>query len=219
MRLLIASILLGLVANLLVAWGFAMLVDVCLGVQSSGFAVQAKSNSLWEVSRFERLGSLRVASMRSAGLTGGETSWGNPPETLLSPWTELEVPTQSFSISASPYEYRWVEARGWPRHALQCNGGVDYISGSPRAFINSGIRIGPGWAGTGPFARDRILPIRPVWGGFITNTLTYACGAFLLLVGIRRTRSIRRYRRLRCVACAHQLVEGQIACPECGRKR
>jgi hypothetical protein len=64
---------------------------------------------------------------------------------------------------------------------------------------------------------QRILPLRPIWPGFLFNTLIYAAALWGLLFtpGVLR-RTVRR-RRGRCTRCAYDLrgIEHDV-CPECG---
>lgn len=54
---------------------------------------------------------------------------------------------------------------------------------------------------------------------FIANTLTYACGLWLALSGVRLGVKASRRRRGRCQGCGHRQDPGgaQPVCPECGR--
>ena len=66
----------------------------------------------------------------------------------------------------------------------------------------------------------RIVPLRPVWPGFLGNTVLYAVVA-MGMIGcswfVRR--GYRRWRG-RCIACGYDL-RGDLdrGCPECGHKR
>ncbi len=65
-----------------------------------------------------------------------------------------------------------------------------------------------------------VLPMRPVWRGFLLNTAFYAL-AFILPAGMWW--SLRRFLRRRrglCPACGYDLGHAQQdTCPECGRQQ
>jgi hypothetical protein len=55
-----------------------------------------------------------------------------------------------------------------------------------------------------PVVPKRLFPTKPIWAGFILNTLFYS-GLFLIVLT----------RMQRCRACGHPLA-GLACCPECG---
>jgi len=77
---------------------------------------------------------------------------------------------------------------------------------------------GPGYDGIGPnsFRRPNFLPIRPLWRGFLINTLFYAAILYTLLVTKRSLTYSRRYIKHRCPTCGYDL-KGLSTCPECGK--
>ncbi|MDY7109254.1 MAG: hypothetical protein SYC29_11525, partial [Planctomycetota bacterium] len=67
----------------------------------------------------------------------------------------------------------------------------------------------------------RVLPLRPMWPGFLINTLFYAAVLWLLIPGPFMLRRLIRRRRGRCVKCGYDL-RGALpgaGCPECGWER
>ncbi|MFI4896321.1 MAG: hypothetical protein ACIARR_00675 [Phycisphaerales bacterium JB059] len=64
-------------------------------------------------------------------------------------------------------------------------------------------------------SRDYAIPVRPVWPGFLINTLVYAGACWLLLAAPGGAVRWRRARRGLCPACGYDL-NGLPACPECG---
>lgn len=69
---------------------------------------------------------------------------------------------------------------------------------------------------------SNILPLRPVWPGFVVDVLVFSIPPYLLLVfvggGIAMRRRSRRRRSGLCIACGYDLsgMDGS-RCPECGR--
>jgi len=63
----------------------------------------------------------------------------------------------------------------------------------------------------------RFLPLRPIFPGFIINTLFYAAMWFGIFFGVAALRRFVRKKRGRCVKCSYDL-RGQFdkGCPECG---
>ncbi len=67
-----------------------------------------------------------------------------------------------------------------------------------------------------PLIGPRHFPIRPLWPGFLINTLFYAAVLYTLLVTKRSLTYSRRYLKHRCPTCGYDL-KGLTTCPECGK--
>jgi hypothetical protein len=102
------------------------------------------------------------------------------------------------------------------------------VTGS-MGFVSGGLVVG-GTTGAPPagiltpVAGRAVLPIRPIWGGFLVNTFFYAVMLFLLswalTVPQRFVREVSRLRRGGCVACGYDLGFDFVpGCPECGWRR
>jgi hypothetical protein len=67
---------------------------------------------------------------------------------------------------------------------------------------------------------SRTLPLRPIWPGFIINTIIYSALLWLLFVGPRVPGKIRQFIRVqrgRCPACGYIIAPGVgNKCSECG---
>jgi len=103
---------------------------------------------------------------------------------------------------------------GWPMRSMSC----DFVwkhTGAPT--VVGGLPLSPSLNAPHEYLRQRALPIRPQWLGFIVNTILSA--VFLLLVMKWASVTGRRWRihRGRCAQCAYDLrgSESHI-CPECG---
>jgi hypothetical protein len=114
----------------------------------------------------------------------------------------------------------WWRADGWPLPALSAEarwGGYDWLGVSE---IIGGVLVGP--KRVKPDDGPRILPLQPIWSGFVINTALYALVWFLLFSSgdIRNwLRSALRRRRGQCVRCAYKLQPEQTRCSECGWNR
>jgi len=127
---------------------------------------------------------------------------------------------------------------GWPWQTRERNVGVtDRAVGWPlRSMLSRCRTLG---AGNGPFRLEsgmlldcrqtprgwlfRILPLQPLWPGFLVNTMFCAAILWLLIPGPFMLRRLIRIKRGRCPQCGYDLrgaIPGAGAgCPECGWER
>jgi hypothetical protein len=69
-------------------------------------------------------------------------------------------------------------------------------------------------------AQHTLFPYRPIWTGFVINTLFYALVAVALAWILRCIRHARRMHRGCCPTCAYELHHDfRDGCPECGWRR
>ena len=82
--------------------------------------------------------------------------------------------------------------------------------------IKNGIQL----HSPGPRGEPRALPLRPIFPGFLIDTLFYGAIWFGLLFGFGAARRGLRKRRGLCPMCAYDL-RGDLdtGCPECGWNR
>ncbi|MFG0251956.1 MAG: hypothetical protein ACF8NJ_03685 [Phycisphaerales bacterium JB038] len=122
----------------------------------------------------------------------------------------------------------WSEfATGWPLPAAR------WVMYQPRLpfgpnrgrtvgafFTYLGAAEAPAWlVKLAPPTRLGVIPYDFWWPGLVANTLCLAALWLLLLWTPFLLRARWRRRRGSCGNCGHRLLEEQIVCPECGRKR
>jgi hypothetical protein len=151
--------------------------------------------------------------------------------TLESPWL-APVPREYPKYPTFRTHYR---GRGWRadmEHWLPRGNELDFycsVSGSSGLPLPAlGGSYGFFWVGSGEVVHwDRWgiavgsivpLPMRPLWPGFLINTLLYtalSAGIWYTPGAVRRA---RRRRRNACQACGYSLVglAAHVPCPECG---
>jgi len=123
---------------------------------------------------------------------------------------------------------------GSPASALVCfvyrYGREESLIDGIELEVDTGIELAPGY----PIRLPRYLPFRPIWPGFLIDTLFYGVIWLVLFFGVGAVRRGVRRRRGRCVMCGYDL-RGQrqesphpqplshgergasgAGCPECG---
>lgn len=99
------------------------------------------------------------------------------------------------------------------------------MSGPTPALPAPGMRLGSKPLATMPpppplapsQTADRLLPLRPLWPGFATNSVFYAVIAWLLWMLFTMAMRMQRRLRRRCGGCAYPIGVSPV-CTECGRK-
>ncbi len=68
--------------------------------------------------------------------------------------------------------------------------------------------------------RSLLLPLYPIWPGFVINTLFYAAILWLVAFAPLKFRRYLRHKRGQCIQCGYDLRRDVSAgCPECGWRR
>ena len=112
------------------------------------------------------------------------------------------------------------DARGWPFVAMRCEVVFPIGGAQGQEYITGGMRISPRAGALREWLSFRVLPIRPVWPGFLLDSGFYASLAFLVNGVLRRLRLVLRRNRGLCPACAYDLRGNVVdGCPECGWRR
>ena len=168
-------------------------------------------------------------------LTVGSRVWGSRYSKKLH-GTELDlVQLKSSRYSAISNEktslnhYAFIEDRiGFPFRSARSSFAIyDYLDKTDG--IGDGVQVYEGIAIMGeenttsfPLNREFIaIPLRPIFPGFLLNTLIYSLpflGSILVLRWVRVVRADRRYSRGKCVSCGY-LLEDLVRCPECSLRK
>lgn len=194
----VACVVVGVVVNVLVAWGLALWTPVRMGspldLAISSWPAPAPSGWPSPVTQ-QRYGGIgwtwRMAIVDAEGTTYGmsRVDFGLPCRTL------------SYAQAGTIY--------------------------SGRAGAMSKIRLAGLWAAwelldvswqRGLSTRERVVPLRPIWVGSVANIGLYGTAAWLVLFVPSLIRTHRRARRGRCLACGYELagLASDRVCPECG---
>ena len=67
--------------------------------------------------------------------------------------------------------------------------------------------------------KRKLLSLRPIWPGFVNNTIFYAAILSMVTLGPFAARRMIRRKRGRCIRCGYDLrgtSGGEAVCPECG---
>jgi hypothetical protein len=188
-------------------------------IDTVGLADNA-GNTLWPVNA--TASSSYGATPSSAGTSG--------PDAFLPDWCPLRIPSRDIIEHKANREERMIEARGWPMLAMW---GERDLNASPAATPPPGlVYTGLGGMGAPPPPRPRatasvlspLLPLHPIWRGFILNTIIFAIFFRLIYLTLAVPRrfvvELARMRRGCCLACGYELgFDFRTGCPECGWRR
>ncbi|HEV8604545.1 MAG TPA: hypothetical protein VGQ99_04220 [Tepidisphaeraceae bacterium] len=171
-------------------------------------------NTLWPVNA--SASSSYGSSPSPAGTPG--------PESFLPDWCPLIRPGRDIIEHRATSEQRMIEARGWPMLALwgerEANAAT---AANPQSVLNyTGLGIRSTRTSSSTLAP--LLPLRPIWRGFIINTICLAVLFRLVYLTLALPRrfivELARMRRGCCLACGYQLgFDFRAGCPECGWRR
>jgi len=126
----------------------------------------------------------------------------------------------------SNHEERMMEARGWPMMAMwaerDLNAPAPANSGPTVLYL--GFGGGAPSRSTSVSALSPLLPLHPIWSGFIIDTISLAILYRLIYLTLAVPRrflvEISRMRRGCCISCGYQLdFDFRAGCPECGWRR
>lgn len=225
-----ASCLLGILSTLFVVWICAVYVDEEFNERGPGDAFGESTNEAdaefgqWWLMRDQEEGAMRLISSWHSP-NGG--FFGSPPdgtvEEFLPAWAaEFLQPRRQADLQLV------ADARGWPILAMW--GGFEMPTTNDHGMIIGRVgkrfhaivlpNMSPGEARA---EGARVIPLEPIWTGFLLDTLIYSAvwsAVLYMLAGPGIIRRTLRYRRNQCIQCGYDL-RGSTSekCPECGVTR
>jgi hypothetical protein len=216
----VICLLIGMVVTVLISWLLAVTVDVY--ATRADDALTPRGEWHWSVHRHAGIGSTRIESMWRHQEHPGRTIVS--ADTLAPRWAGIDKPPQERGII---HLNRLIDARGWPWLAFSSDVRRVIVS-EPRTVTTdelvNGIRVPVAewnilrWAGSPPspsFMSPRVLPLRPIWRGFMLNSLLYGGLIWLAFFGRPMWTQARRRRRGQCPACGYPTGTSP-RCSECG---
>ena len=214
----VMCVVLGVVTTVGVAWGLAVGVDAWViddhVILIGGLEQHERDDGEWDW--------LRLRGLEVPGLRVVERTHNIYPDRDRLPLRQGESPSDEFrrfpDAFHSEYQFASVHIVGWPMKSMSYWFGEKTHNRDERIVFN-GLEVG--------FERrplflpdltyDRVLPLRPIFPGFIINTLFYAAIWFVLIFGWRaHLRQVRKWQGY-CPVCKYDLQNTLTAgCPECG---
>ena len=202
-RICVIALCVGVVINVLVAWGVA----------AAGLPMKADHNYDAPGQGWPRRSPVGWPTEPDTWMTGeslGYASRGASHNMAALARTRRTDPTVVMHMMI-------VDAYGLPFRSMRTTRRIvqrgPAITSNEQTVLDAGTIVprvlNPSQTATNRFAFD------PVWPGFVLNSLVYAVLALVTMLGLTRLRADRRRRRGRCVRCNY-LLAGLDVCPECG---
>lgn len=145
----------------------------------------------------------------------GLMRYGGDPSELVPRWGALPIPKNAIDFAQAEHDTRIIDGRGWPMRSMwleyeMASDGVLWDASGALVGIDLGWRHKSDWL---PVA----LPVRPIWNGFIANTILYGVLLWLVATGAVALRRVIRRTRGHCPHCGYNLRASlSEGCPECG---
>ncbi len=203
-RLLIVAVFLlaGAVVNVAVAWGCAAWAPSVVSAGVKPISLDGwPEDSLWLVEQMPVAEPGRWTTPRGSKRSG------------------IGVEEEKVSLKYVPAGHANLPPFGtnYSRFVRRCCAGLPLLSlegfrASGWVQASQGALSAPRW-----FALPmRLLPLQPIWSGFLVNTLLYAAVLWLLWGGPFRLRRFIRVKRGLCPKCTYPMGESDV-CSECGK--
>jgi len=220
-------LILGVVTTVGVAWGLA---DINWMLAESQVGQRNIDGRCWQVQRWESATAVRILS-RTRLYEYDPTP--DDPASLLPSWGGFNIPDDSGSPLLFSED---ISARGWPMWAMYYR----FRSDMRESSLDYGYEIH--WQSADDGLQALRFPLRPIFPGFIINTLFYTAIWFGIFFGVATLRRFVRKKRGRCVKCGYDLrgqrsavrdqnenghedaaltsdLRSDAGCPECGWER
>ncbi len=119
--------------------------------------------------------------------------------------TRMEAHSDDITLISS---FVYISRAGWPLLSLEGARweNFDYGAASQTIF-DAAIPVEDEYT---------IIPLQPIWTGFVANTFFYTFFCYILYYGRGTARRIERRKRGHCIKCGYDLRETSGGCPECG---
>lgn len=232
-RIAFGCVALGMLTTFLVSLGCALFVDENARDASSGDArgqsYRGPDYRIWWVARAHEAGATRWVSR---WISGGDEigSPSRPPapsaEECVPSWAPFLLPRANTDLDEVEVI---ADARGWPWHAFGGGFEVQRIDAAwPPTYrvmrVHTGIVLSRSdLSGALDAYRTRLVPLRPLWPGFVLNAAFYTIAwatICIVALGPGTVRHALRRHRGQCLACGYDLRSIiSDRCPECGRDR
>jgi hypothetical protein len=200
-------LVLGAIVNVAVAWGLAIVTGPITYDCRHPFLNSVGNSPVVCITSRPGCEVVRLCARGGTLMANREV-----PDYPAHPWWNEQILT---------FEPRWAIAYGLPMLSMKAWRETYWIRingddmGRSRMRDGYSFRSQP-WAG-GSQTIYPVLAFRPIWPGFLLNTLFYALILWLLILGPFMLRRFIRIRRGRCPKCGYDLRGAEHhRCPECG---
>lgn len=227
-----AAVVLGVATTVAVAWSLALLVDESqrtAPLSNRGFRTDLAKHVIPTPPRSpqqEGTHFVQVVRYRRAGTDIVEVwpVWSEDPDSPAYESTHALVEGTSFAAEMKEkFDRReapaalW-RADGWPLPVFSAEAWWESYSSNWVWKVVGGELVGS--QSVRPREGVRILPLQPIWSGFVVNTVVYSSVwyAIFSLFWYREMRCSLRRRRGQCVRCGYKLLTEQTRCSECGEQ-
>ncbi len=230
LRMVIASLLLGIASTIAAAWACAAWPSNGGFVEYIHFADAPQSaNWRWPIEVYElRRPGLWIRSWQAANpgdslipLEFSYTSVARQHNGMLGknpivPFPAgVMAPVPGVNGKFNGYE----RAAGWPSMCCWCETPVSRSAAGSVVACHGGFLVTNPSLTTRDLGQVRVLPFRPIWSGLAANVALYTFAWMTLLMFLPAIRRALRRRRGLCPSCRYSLVGLPPAapCPECGQ--
>ncbi|MGI9013440.1 MAG: hypothetical protein ACR2GY_04230 [Phycisphaerales bacterium] len=215
-------LILGGITTVGVAWGLATFRVWPLGGHDIE-RVETYNGYFVSVGRWDRFGLTSAWVSKETGAT--EPDLKKSIEEIAPSWCAATVRARVLEpIGTAGFVYNIFDAYGLPAAAMSYEHEREFTVATAlrTTRLAHGLelknRTRPAPAGGGILIQpDPIIPLRPIFPGFIINTLFYALIWFGALAACGFAKRTLRTRRGRCIECNYDLRgDFDAGCPECG---